>query len=292
MLRITQRSMADATYANLQASLARSSSLQEQLSSGKQVAKPSDSPTGATDILQLRAERAATDQHVRNADNGLSWLGTADQALQLSSAAMIRARDLTVQGGNGALSQPGRDAVAKELRAVRDGLVELANTQYLGRPVFGGTTGGGTAFDATGAYVGDAGTVQRRVGPESTVRVDADGRAAFGDGPSSVFATLDAIIADLESGAAPAPGRLAALDAHHEAALGVLADVGARTNRVDTLKAAATDAAITLRSAQSQIEDVDLPGTILELQLQSTAYQAALGATARVLQPTLLDFLR
>ena len=61
---------------------------------------------------------------------------------------------------------------------------------------------------------------------------------------------------------------------------------------IENLKAKADDAGITLRSAQSQIEDIDLPKAILELQMQTVAYQAALGATAKVLQPTLLDFLR
>ena len=46
------------------------------------------------------------------------------------------------------------------------------------------------------------------------------------------------------------------------------------------------------RSLGSLVDVLDLPKTILELQLQSVAYQAALGATARVIQPTLLDFLR
>lgn len=292
MFRITQRSMADTTYANLQASLSRSSTLQEQLSSGKQISRPSDNPIGTSDIMQLKAERAATAQYVRNAENGISWLDTADNALQLSSAAIRRARDLTVQAGNGALGQPGRDAIAAELRGVRESLVELSNTQYLGRPVFGGTTDGSAAFDGTGAYVGSAtGTVERRIGAESVVRVDVDGRAAFGDGPSSVIARIDAIIADLATGQ-PAAGRLGDLDDSLENVLGAVSDVGARTNRLENLKLKAEDAAITLRSSQSQIEDIDLPKTILELQLQSTAYQAALGATARVLQPTLLDFLR
>jgi flagellar hook-associated protein 3 FlgL len=291
MFRITQRSMADTTYANLQASLARSSTLQAQLSSGKQITKPSDSPIGASDILQLRGERAATAQYIRNADTGIAWLDTADNALQLSSAAIRRARELTVQGGNGALAQPSRDALAKELRGVRESLVELANTQYLGRPVFGGTTAGATAFDDTGAYVGDGGTVERRVGSESTVRVDVDGVSAFGDGPTSVIGRIDAIVADLEAGLSTT-AHVDALDDSLDRLLGAVADVGARTNRIENLKAKAEDAAITLRSSQSQIEDVDLPKTILELQLQSTAYQAALGATARVLQPTLLDFLR
>jgi len=291
MFRITQRSMADTTYANLQASLSRSSTLQEQLSSGKQVSRPSDNPMAAGDVMQLRTERAANAQYIRNADNGIAWLSTADAALQQSSERLSKAKELTVQAGSGALSQVNRDAIAGELRGVRAGLLELANTQYLGRPVFGGTTDGPAAFDATGAYVGDAGTVARRVGSESTVPVNVSGGAAFGTGGTSVFARLDALIADLEAGT-PTTGHLDGLDQALNGVLGSLSDVGARTNRIDNLRAKADDAAITLRSAQSQIEDVDLPKTILELQLQSVAYQAALGATARVIQPTLLDFLR
>lgn len=291
MLRITQRSIADSTYANLQASLSRSSQLQEQLSSGKQVAKPSDSPIGASDIMQLRGERAANAQYVRNAENGVSWLDVADNALQLASGSARRARELTVQGGSTTIARTGREAIAAELRGVRDGLVELANTQYLGRPVFGGTTAGATAFDASGTYVGDGGSVERRVGTDSVVRVDVDGAAAFGSGPGGLIGRIDAIIGDLEAGRTTS-GHLDGLDASLEQLADALSDVGSRTNRIENLRLRADDAAISLRSAQSQIEDVDLPKTIMELQLQSTAYQAALGATARVLQPTLLDFLR
>jgi len=292
MFRITQRSMADTTYTNLQASLARSSSLQEQLSSGKQISRPSDSPAGANDVMQLKAQRATTAQFVRNADNGIAWLDTADGALQLSSARMVRARELTVAGANGAMSATSRNALAAELQGVRDSIIELTNVQYLGRPVFGGTTAGAVAFDpTTGAYVGDSGSVQRRVGAESTVQVDVDGVSAFGSGPGGIIATLDAVIADLRLNRST-ESHLTAVDASHQQLLGALSDVGARTNRIENLKAKADDAGIMLRSAQSQIEDVDLPKAILELQMQTVAYQAALGATARVLQPTLLDFLR
>lgn len=291
MFRITQRSMADTTYANLQASLGRSQQLQAQLSSGKQVGRPSDSPIGASDIMQLRGERAATDQYVRNAENGVAWLDGADAALQRSSEALARAKVLTVQGGSTTIGQPGRDAIAAELRGIRANLVELANTQYLGRPVFGGTTAGATAFDATGTYTGDGGSVERRVGADSSVRVDVDGRAAFGSGPGSVFAALDGIVADLEAGRTTGGG-IAVLDASLERLTGALSDVGARTNRIEALRLKADDTAITLRSAQSQIEDIDLPKAIMELQMQTVAYQAALGATGKVLQPSLLDFLR
>ena len=147
------------------------------------------------------------------------------------------------------------------------------------------------AYDATGTYVGDGGQVERRVGADSSVRVDVDGTAAFGSGAGSVFAELDAVVADLRAGLTTG-SHLDGIDAALERLTGALSDVGARTNRIENLQAKADDAGITLRSAQAVIEDIDLPKAILELQMQSTAYQAALGATARVLQPSLLDFLR
>ena len=49
---------------------------------------------------------------------------------------------------------------------------------------------------------------------------------------------------------------------------------------------------ITLTNQVSSVEDADLAQTIVDLQIQEVSYQAALGATSRVLQPSLLDFLR
>ena len=49
---------------------------------------------------------------------------------------------------------------------------------------------------------------------------------------------------------------------------------------------------LSLQAKLSETEDVDLPKTIMELQMQQTGYQAALSITAKSLQPTLVDFLR
>lgn len=291
MQRITQRSLADNTYGNMQAALARSSQLQEQLSSGKKISRPSDSPAGTTSALQLRSELRANDQYLRNASSGVSWLDTADTALQQASTALQRSRVLAVQGGSGALNQVGRNAIATELAGIRESLTALANTQYLGRPVFGGTTATGTAFNADGTYAGDGGTVERRVGPGASVRVDVDGVAAFGSGPGSVFAVLDDMVATLRAGG-PSTASINDVDVSLERLLGQLSDVGARTVRLENVKSRADEAAITLRGEQSLVEYIDLPATILEMKLQETAYQASLSAAARVLQPSLLDFLR
>ena len=58
------------------------------------------------------------------------------------------------------------------------------------------------------------------------------------------------------------------------------------------MKDSAQDRQISVASQLSDIEDIDLPKTIMEMQLQQTSYQAALAASAKVIQPSLIDFLR
>jgi flagellar hook-associated protein 3 FlgL len=71
-----------------------------------------------------------------------------------------------------------------------------------------------------------------------------------------------------------------------------LAEVGARFTRVDSMKSQNSADALTMKKNLSNIEDVDLAKVMMDLQVQQVAYQAALSATARAIQPSLSDFLR
>jgi len=82
------------------------------------------------------------------------------------------------------------------------------------------------------------------------------------------------------------------LDTAHDLLKSTLSDVGARYNRVTQMKQSAEDHLLSVSSQLSDIEDVDLPKAIMDLQIQQTSYQAALAATAKVIQPSLIDFLR
>lgn len=295
--RVTQQTVQRSTLANLQVNLAKMSDLQARMSGGKVITKPSDDPAGMASALSLRADVRATEQYQRNAADGLAWLTVADTAMSTVSSQLRRARDLTVQGGSGALNAPGREALAVEIEGIRDTMLAQANTTHLGRTVFAGTSDAGVAFTDGAAvppydWTGTAGAgVQRRLTADTTVRVDADGSAVFGTGAASVFALLDSIAADLRAGVSVS-GRLTEIDTRMTAVLTEQAAVGTRYNQV---KAAQSTTAITLQTLTGQlsaIEDVDLAATIVELQMQEVAYQGALGATSRVLQPTLMDFLR
>ena len=310
MTRITQRSIQESTLANLQRNLAGMATIQEQLSSQKRINRPSDDPVGTVSALTLRADLRATEQHRRNADDGNAWLTTTDSTLRTVTTQLNRARVLAVHALNtGASGAEGGAADAVEIEGIRGSVLGLANTQYLGRDVFAGTAGGSAVFApgdtledgtvATGySWSTAAGTVERQVASDAKVRVDTPGASVFGDGPGSVFALLGRI-STLARTASSVPADRTALSA----ALGDLdsrmatvrtaqADVGARQNRVEYAQAQADDRKVALNTSLSQVESIDLPATIVALQSQQVAYQAALGATAKVLQPSLMDFLR
>jgi flagellar hook-associated protein 3 FlgL len=71
-----------------------------------------------------------------------------------------------------------------------------------------------------------------------------------------------------------------------------LGDVGARAARVDSTKDNVDSHRLDLVARISENEDVDLPETIMNLQSQQVAYQSALGASAKILQTSLVDFLK
>ena len=292
--RVTESSIHTRVLANLQRNIAKGEKIQEQLSSGKQINRPSDSPTGTVASMQLRGESRAVQQYSRNADDGLGWLSTLDSTLSNTSTLVNRARDLTVQGlSSGTNTAQSNEALATEVDQIKSALIGYANTKYLDRPVFGGTTTGDTAYDTAGNYVGDAGQTTRTVGANSKVRVDATGPEAFGTGATQLFTVLQGISDSIRSGDSDAlSAGLDKLDKASDLMKNTLSDVGARYNRVTQMKQSAQDRLLSVTSQLSDVEDVDLPKTIMDMQLQQTSYQAALAASAKVIQPSLIDFLR
>lgn len=292
--RVTQRMLTEGSLEHLQAGLGRLAKVQEQLSTGRVLNRPSDDPTGTTAAMRLRSSLADQAQFGRNARDGLGWLTQVDSTLASVTATVGRARDLALQGANtGAMGPVAREALAIEVEGIRQELLAQANATYLDRPVFGGVTAGSRAYDDTGSYVGTPGDVNRRIADGVVVKVDVDGRDAFGDGATSVFAELDDLAAALRSGdAAAIRGSIDTLRTRADTVTAARTAAGARYQRIEQAELAAADSELALRANLSTIENADLAKTTVDLQLQEVAYQAALAATSRVLQPSLLDFLR
>jgi len=296
--RVTHTTVQRSTLANLQLNLATAARLQQQMSSGRRISTASDDPAGASDLLRLRADQRNNAQYVRNAADGDAWLATVDDSLQATLLGLRQARDLAVRAGSGALNADAREALAAEVDARRDELLQQANTTYSGRHVFAGTSAGPavtadtTTTPPTYTWNSTGAPVTRQVGPQATVQVDADGASVFGAGAGSAFAVLDALAASIRAGSNDMTSHIDAIDTRLSAALEHVASVGARHSQVLAAQDTLADRSVTLTQHVSGIEDVDLAEIILQVQAQEVAYQGALGAAAKVLQPSLLDFLR
>jgi flagellar hook-associated protein 3 FlgL len=296
--RMTQRMMSDRALLGMQTGLGRLAKVQEQLTTGRVINRPSDDPTATTSAMRIRGSVAAQKQYARNANDALAWLNQIDATFTSMTDQVRRAKEIALQGANdGAMGPQARDALATEVDQLREGLIATANGTYLGRPLFGGVTGGTAAYAADGTWVGVAATadqgVVRTVGDGVKIRVDVEGPTAFGPDGDSLFDHLAALSTALRAG--DGVGMSAAignLTSDSSRITDVQSAVGARTNRVEQAQTAAGDAQLSLTNTLSEIENTDIAKATVDLQLQEVAYQAALSATARVMQPSLLDFLR
>jgi flagellar hook-associated protein 3 FlgL len=286
MTRITQLSMANQSLAGLQASLTRVQDLQAQAASGKRIGVPSDDPHGTAISMQLRSAQAADDQYTSNISFATARLGTLDSTLQTLNTRLQQVRNIVIssQGGTNADS---RSALASQIEQIKPELVSLYNTQYLGRPVFGGTSPTGQTIDDSGTYVGDGNPVITRISATSTVRVDVDGSVIGADTISNL---MDQLSSDVASGAPQSD--LSDLDGVLSKLTTALGNVGAIENRVTSQGDLVSQHSVDLTSSLAQNEQADLAEVLTKFSSQQVAYQAAVGVAAKINQTSLLDFLQ
>jgi flagellar hook-associated protein 3 FlgL len=293
MMRVTEGSTSRNSLAGLQLNSSRLQALQEQMSSGRQITKPSDSPTGTVNALQLRSQLSQLTQFQANGTDAIGWLTTVDSSYSAITSQLQQVRTLVLQGMNtGTGNATSNEALAQQVDQARASLLSLANSTYQGRPVFGGTTAGAQAFDSTGSYVGDTGTVSRTVGPNTTVDLNTPGTTAFGANGSNLFDLLSDISNNLRTNPAALSGDLTQLDSRQVALTNDQALAGAKYQRIQNVQTTSNTNTIQLKSQLSDLQDIDLADTIVQVTTANTAYQAALATTAKVSQISLMDFLR
>jgi flagellar hook-associated protein 3 FlgL len=297
---VTQRAVALTSLQGLYGNLNAVNALQQQLTSGKSISKPSDDPTGTNTSLLVRQAMTGNTQQARNISDGQNRLATADSTLQNMIAQVQRVRDLTVQALNGGSMGPSSlGDIATQVTGLGQSLLAAANTVSQGLPIFGGVTSGKVAYDPNGTYVGvgngtsPATEVQRRVSDVESIRVDVSGPEAFGDPTSGkdLFAVVGSIAADVND-TAKLQTHLADLDNVLQNMTTALASIGTRAARMDIAAQVNSDQQLSLQTTQSQTENIDMAKTIMNLQMQQNGYQAALSATSKALSPSLVDYLR
>jgi len=285
MVRVTQLGQVNQSLAAIQSSMNAASKLQEQAASGKRINKASDDPHGTAISMQLRNQQAANTQYSRNADFANAQLATVDTTLQNIQTRLGQVRS-TIISATSTTNANSRQALSAQVTQIKNELQSVYNTQYQGRPIFGGTSAAG-AVDDDGNYVGDGNAVTVRLNATSTVRLDVDGLSV---GADKFSALLDKIAADVAQG--EGQDDLADLDALSNSIITANGNIGAIQNRVTASQSTIASQNTDLTVSLAQNEDVDYAEVLTKFSSQQVAYQAALGVTARINQTSLLDFLQ
>jgi flagellar hook-associated protein 3 FlgL len=289
-MRVTQGMVAETTLRNIQSNLSRMEELQDQITSGTRLRKPSDDPVGVARALKFQEGLDQADQHLRNVDHASAWLNATDVALDGAGDVVQRARELALRATNVLMS---RDlaTVRAEVQQLQQQALNLANARYGAHHLFSGTRSDQAAYNipSSGGYQGDSGTVVRDVSPGVTMGININGGSVF----DSIFDAL----AGLESalGANSLSGVQTSLD-NLDGALDVVvtarAQVGAKVNRLESMKGRLEEIQVSLTRLLSETRDVDMAEAITAFSVQENVYKASLAAAAKAMQPSLLDYLR
>ena len=279
---------------------------QQKAASGKEITRPSDNPFGTSQAMGLRQSMSANDKYKSNIDDGTGWMDATESSLSSMGEYLDRAHTLIIQGSSDTADQTSRNSIAAEIDQIVNGLKEAANATYAGSYLMSGTATGVPPYSqgADDTYKGDdAGWdpavpgVLREVGPGVTVSINTVGRELLGDGQTANDDKLLDVLRDtaehLRAGdGAALKDDLARADKNLDTLLEMRARNGARTNRLEAASTRLDEIQEALTKQLSDTEDADFAKTMIDLNSQSVAYQAALKSGANIVQSSLMDFLR
>jgi flagellar hook-associated protein 3 FlgL len=296
-MRVTSSMMVRSTLRDLSMGLSRLQETQAKMSSGKELTRPSVNPGATASAMSMRQDLSRSEQRMRSLDDAKGWLDTADIALTSGLDRLARVKELAVRAANtGALpDQAARDAIAAEVRSVRSELLAIANTQYGGRSIFNGTAAG-AAYDALGAYVGNTANVTRDVAANTTMTVNTNGPAAFGTtggAVGDVFEVLDRLASAISAGdTAAVATEHTNVDGAMSRLGGITVLIGTRAKELEVIRDRAESDKLLVTQQLSEVEDVDIVEALITAKRQESSYQATLAVAAKILPPSLLDYLR
>ena len=386
--------------------------LQSDIATGKKHRMPREDPAAVSNSISYNRVLFELDQFEKNIDDGKARLNFTDASLSSATDILQRVRELGVQGANGIYLKEDRAKIAVEIEELLEELVNIANTKYKGKAVFGGNQTLEDPFKITRTfskyagkpvidkveYFGDMGEQNREISRGNIVSINAPGNEIFWAERSSLFSSVDATdyvvakdskvringteltfkagdniemivnrinnapvpmkasvnrmnggivletssardiwVEDIEgstvmndigviSGKVPPQNlspearhfggsifdmvmrlrdslymndaedigsrAMGGMDLALENLLKYRAELGVKASRLDIVKARIIHDKTDFEDILSRNEDIDIAESITKLNMLEIAHKAALGVSARIIQQTLLDFLR
>lgn len=292
-MRVTQSMLSNNMLRNLSTSYSKMGTLQEQINSGKKITRPSQDPVVAIKGIGYRTDLGKVEQYQRNLGEVHNWLDSSDDALDKVGIALIRVQELVTDAANDSKTPEDREKIKAEITQIKEQIRDMANTKVGEKYIFSGTKTltplfNGTAFETATGVNGD---VNIEVYDGVEIKVNTNGKKMFED--------IDTMMNSIETAFGTATttgdtigGFLTTINSNQNVVLGFRADIGARQNRVDMMENRLGTQEVIVTKQLSNNEDIDYEKAITELITQESIHSAALSVGARIIQPSLVDFLR
>lgn len=330
-MRITNRMMSNNYLSNMRRNLSNLNTINNQLSTGKLINRPSDNPYKTARSMQLTTSINTNSQYKSNIDDATNWLDATDDALSSLTNVLQRVRELMVSSGNAAYGSDESKSINKEINERVSEIAQILNSNFDGRYIFGGTKTTSKPVesvknDATGNYTikfadkegnpidinsSDIDQVRQTEALSTKLNVEVSKGVGIDynitameilDFRNDLGNNIDAIslFTDIQNNlsstntadrAKVVNENLSDLDSLISNILNKRAEVGAKQNRMESALTKNEDETLSMTEVLSKTEDVDYTEKTIEYYMAQTTYTAALQVNAQILPKTLLDYL-
>jgi len=263
----------------------------QEVSTGKRLTRPSDSPAESAEMVQLNAQLSQIDQYHANIDNSGFFLNVADSALNQLYDVLSTVYARGSAAGNSFNDEGVRQTLAAEIRALRDQMLSLANTEVRGRYLFAGSQVTSPAFDISGdtvTYLGDEVVNRIRVSDGVEVRQNLPGSTAFG----GAFSAVEQLLGAIDSGDADSiTAALGQFKPMFDQLGQVRTRLGVELGKLQESNLELQNVQTDIETRKAHVEDANLAEAITRLNQSQTALQAALQSGSLIHQLNLFDYL-
>lgn len=327
-MRVTENTNYDIVRDSIRRSKGRMEGLQQQNATLRKMNAPSDDPIGAAKVLEVRTDKVNNDQFQMNAKMATTYLENSDHALGELADLIARAKEIALGQSSGASSNDDtRLGISEEVTQLFQQAVATANRRIGDRYIFGGYKTNKPPVDQDGVYQGDDGQIMIEIAKDVFIASNVPGFEAFNTNPRASYDNrikgsygsanrtpasanpegeevvegenvnaFDEIqnlrIALLTGDLEGIRSTLERFDQIHAKLTAERAKVGARLSGIGTTNAALERHNITNAQLTSQLEDADMAQVVSDLAKEEQVFRSALQSSQKLVQPTLMDFLR
>ncbi len=301
-MRVTQTMLQNNMLNNLFQSQANMDKYLTQIHTGKKINRASDDPVIAMKGISYRTEVIEAEQYSRNATEIWNWFDHSDDILGKATGAVQRMEELAVQAANGTNTADELKAIKKEVEQLKEQMIEIANTKVNGKHIFNGTDTNKPLIE-----VDDDGNLNFNEGNGRTETVDIEVSKGIkmdvninpdGVFDEELFENIDNFINALdvdnedELDEDALNQSIGDLQASNSNIIQARAELGARMNRLELIEDRLDQQVIIAKDTMMENEGVQFEEAVTNLMTQEVIHRAALAAGSKIIQPSLLDFLR